>query len=59
MTTYLIQKGDASKRLPDLRSPTSVLKVDGLSQHQVQNGHQLPTLISVNLRDVDLKMNIL
>ena len=29
MTTYLIQKGDASKRLPDLRSPTSVLKVDG------------------------------
>ena len=59
MTTYLIQKRDASKRLPDLRSPASVLKVDGLSQHQVQNGHQLPTLISVNLGDVDLKMNIL
>ena len=59
MTTYLIQKRDASKRLPDLRSPASVLKVDGLSQHQVQNGHQLPTLISVNLGDVDLKMHIL
>ena len=51
---YLIQKGNASKCLPNLRGPTPVLEVDGLGQHQVKNGHQVPALVSVNLGQVDL-----
>ena len=51
---YLIQKGNASKCLPDLRGHAPVLEVDGLGQHQVQDGHQVPALVSVNLGQVDL-----
>ena len=51
---YLIKKGNAAKCLPNLRGHASVLEVDGLGQHQVQDGHQVPALVSVNLGQVDL-----